>query len=95
LQSMPSGAMSRISSRDFVANMKPMVRAGARLNLVVNGEPTSTSARTLAELVKEAGFGDARVATAVNGDFVPERARASRQLADGDRIEIVSPRQGG
>lgn len=75
--------------------MEPMVRAGARLNLVVNGEPTSTSAHTLAELVMEAGFGEARVATAVNGDFVPERARAARQLAEGDRIEIVSPRQGG
>ncbi len=70
-------------------------KAGARLTVVVNGEPLTTEARTLAELVAEAGFADTRVATAVNGDFVPERARAERQLAEGDRIEIVSPRQGG
>jgi sulfur carrier protein len=49
----------------------------------------------LAELVTELGHGDARVATARNGDFVPERVRRTTQLAPGDRIEIVSPRHGG
>lgn len=70
-------------------------KAGSRLNIIVNGERRTTGARTVAELVVEAGFGEARVATAVNGDFVPERARTARQLAEGDRVEIVSPRQGG
>lgn len=70
-------------------------KASARLKIVVNGEPLMTEAPTLAELVVEAGFTDLRVATAVNGDFVPERARAARKLAEGDRVEIVSPRQGG
>ena len=65
------------------------------LTIRVNGQQRSTEARTLAELVDEAGFAGVRVATAVNGDFVPERARVSRELADGDQIEIVSPRQGG
>lgn len=69
--------------------------AGSRLNVFINGEPLATDARSLAELVVEAGYAGTRVATAVNGDFVPERARADRQLAAGDRIEIVSPRQGG
>lgn len=70
-------------------------KEGARLNVVINGEPRITGAHSLAELVAEAGFAGSRVATAVNGDFVPERARADRQLAEGDRVEIVSPRQGG
>jgi sulfur carrier protein len=35
------------------------------------------------------------VATARNGDFVPERARASTPLFFDDHIEIVSPRHGG
>lgn len=75
--------------------MDSQSKAGARLDIVVNGERFTTEAATLAELVVAAGFGDARVATAVNGDFVPERARAARQLVGGDRVEIVSPRQGG
>ncbi|MEL6289337.1 MAG: sulfur carrier protein ThiS [Pseudomonadota bacterium] len=52
-------------------------------------------AATLAELCDALGFGDARVATAVNGDFVSRTQRAERQLQADDRIEIVAPRQGG
>jgi len=75
--------------------MEQQSQTGSRLRIIVNGEPTLTEARTLAQLIIEAGYGDARVATAVNGDFVPERARSKRLLAEGDRVEIVSPRQGG
>ena len=67
----------------------------ATVSLVVNGEPRQTQAATLAELIEEAGYGTARVATAVNGNFVPARLRASTMLAPGDHIEIVAPRQGG
>lgn len=63
--------------------------------IVVNGEAVATAAETLAALLAETGFGDAKVATAVNGDFVPLARRAQTVLADGDRIEIVSARQGG
>lgn len=65
------------------------------LEVVVNGERASTRATTLADLVAELGYGTARVATARNGEFVPERQRASVTLAAGDAIEIVAPRQGG
>lgn len=61
----------------------------------MNGEVTETRAATLAELCAALGFADARIATAVNGDFVPEKARQSRPIAPDDRIEIVAPRQGG
>ena len=64
-------------------------------DILVNGVPVVTEAATLAELVTELGHGNARVATARNGDFVPERVRRTTQLAPGDRIEIVSPRHGG
>ena len=40
-------------------------------------------------------YGEAKVATALNGDFVPERMRASTPVSPGDRVEIVSARQGG
>jgi sulfur carrier protein len=67
----------------------------SRLRLVVNGEQTETAAATLAELIADVGFGDAKVATALNGEFVAEGARATTRLNAGDRIEIVAPRQGG
>lgn len=34
-------------------------------------------------------------AVAVNGQFVPRGQYAATHLADGDRIDLVSPRQGG
>lgn len=68
---------------------------GARVSVIVNGEATATPARTLAELLDTSGFANARVATALNGEFVPERRRGDALLKDGDRVEIVSPRQGG
>jgi sulfur carrier protein len=63
--------------------------------IVVNGGPLATQAGTLAELVAELGHAGQRIATARNGDFVPERARVATALEAGDRIEIVSPRHGG
>ena len=65
------------------------------MTLTINGQTADPAARTLAELVEELGLGDAKVATALNGAFVPVRARGAAALAEGDRIEIVSPRQGG
>lgn len=65
------------------------------MKLVVNGEPRDVRAATLAEALQSLDYGEARVATALNGEFVPARARAGTQLKTGDRIEIVAPRQGG
>ena len=63
--------------------------------IVVNGAPVATGAVNLGELVIELGFADARVATALNGDFVPGRVRGSTLIQHGDTIEIVSARHGG
>jgi sulfur carrier protein len=65
------------------------------MRLVVNGEPQDIPAATLAEAVQSLDFGEAKVATALNGEFVPARARARTLVKDGDRIEILAPRQGG
>ena len=65
------------------------------MKLVVNGEMQEVPAATLAEAVQSLDFGEAKIATALNGEFVPARARAVTTLKDGDRIEIVAPRQGG
>jgi sulfur carrier protein len=66
-----------------------------RLKLVVNGEPAEVASTTLAGVLEEMGFGGLKVATALNGDFVPERRRAETALTAGDKIEVVAPRQGG
>lgn len=78
----------------------PAMQATARTNTVrlrlsVNGEQHETAAATLGELIAALGYGTGKIATAVNGAFVAERARARHALADGDEIEIVAPRQGG
>jgi sulfur carrier protein len=65
------------------------------LKITVNGEARVTEAKSLDELCRELGFGDAKIATARNGDFVPAKARTEAALSEGDAIEIVSPRQGG
>ena len=70
-------------------------RAVTELSLTVNGESLSTQAATLLELLADLGYAESRVATAVNGDFVPERRRVEYRLAAGDKVEIVAPRQGG
>ena len=77
--------------------MAPGTSAGSRVVrvIIVNGERRSTAAATVDELLAESGYGGAKVATALNGDFVPARARSGKRLADGDQIEIVAPRQGG
>ena len=63
--------------------------------VLVNGERREPRAASLAELVAQLGFGQEAVATALNGDFVPRRERASTALRPGDNIEIVAPHQGG
>jgi sulfur carrier protein len=74
---------------------RPASDLPAPLRIVVNGEPAETTARTLADLLIEAGYDVAKVATARNGVFVAAGARAGTVIERGDRIEIVAPRAGG
>jgi sulfur carrier protein len=65
------------------------------MKIVVNGENREIEAATLAIALKALDYADAKVATALNGEFVPERLREAMPVKDGDRIEILAPRQGG
>lgn len=65
------------------------------MRLTVNDEPRDVVAANLADALVALDFADAIVATALNGAFVPKRKRAQTPLTEGDRIEIVAPRQGG
>ena len=65
------------------------------MKITVNGEAVQSRAATLADLLAELGQAESRVATAVNEDFVPAARRGAHMLQEGDRVEIVAPRQGG
>ena len=74
-----------------------MNRLGTQQDLAItlNGEPVTTRARSLDELVEQQRLTSLKVATAINGRFVAQSQRATTALKAGDRVEIVSPRQGG
>jgi sulfur carrier protein len=65
------------------------------MRIQVNGDSRELQAADLAAALQELGFGGAVVATAVNGQFVPAAARERARLAEGDRIEVLAPMQGG
>lgn len=65
------------------------------MRLQLNGKPIEVQIRTLADLLDMQGFSGATVATAVNGTFVAAPTRGDHLLADGDRVEVLAPMQGG
>ncbi|MEO9779470.1 MAG: sulfur carrier protein ThiS [Sedimentitalea sp.] len=65
------------------------------MKLQLNGAPVEMQGATLTDLLEAEGFGGAKVATAVNGMFVPAPLRAGHVLNDGDSIEVLAPMQGG
>ena len=75
--------------------MDALNRSGVSKTLLVNGVLREIDAGTLAQALSALDYGEAKVATALNGEFVPARLREVTPVRDGDRIEIVAPRQGG
>lgn len=65
------------------------------MELTINGKATTVLATELPAVLVELGYGEARIATAVNGEIVHLNERAAVQLNNGDAIEIVAPMQGG
>ena len=65
------------------------------MKILVNGVWRETAAAELGATLEELGYGGRVVSTAVNGEFVAADARNRRRLADGDRVEVLAPMQGG
>ncbi len=65
------------------------------MRIRVNGEDRDVAAATLDAALSELGYGGLRVATAVDGNFVPATRRAAQALAEGSTLEILAPMQGG
>ncbi len=65
------------------------------LKITLNGKAIQTTTQTIAALCQEQGYGEAKIATALNGNFVPQTQRDKTPLKEQDSVEIVAPRQGG
>lgn len=65
------------------------------MRIDVNGEMREVAGPTLADALRELGWQEARVATALNGIFVPKATRATTPITSGDRLEVLAPMQGG
>ena len=65
------------------------------MRIELNGESLDVDSELLSDILNECGYSHARIATAVNGDFVASAARANTPLQEGDRLEVVAPIAGG
>lgn len=65
------------------------------MTYIVNGETVESAAATLADLLSALEYEGEWLATAVNGELVHREDRPACRLSEGDRIEVLSPMQGG
>ena len=66
------------------------------MQVIVNSEPTDVAEGScLADLIEQVGLGGSPVAAEVNKALVPKRSHGECELAEGDRIELVTLVGGG
>ncbi|MFY2763583.1 sulfur carrier protein ThiS [Arenimonas sp. MALMAid1274] len=66
------------------------------MQILLNGQPRDIAAGSrVSDLLREAGYGERKVAVEVNLDVVPRSLHASHALAEGDRVEIIHAIGGG
>lgn len=49
----------------------------------------------LSDAIQQWGYGESKIAVAINGEFVPRSTYTERELVNGDQIDIVKPVGGG
>lgn len=66
------------------------------MNIVLNGQTRSLpDTHTVADLIRDLGYENKRIAVERNGDIVPRSQHGATPLADGDQLEIVVAVGGG
>ncbi|WP_320201450.1 sulfur carrier protein ThiS [Agrobacterium sp. rho-13.3] len=65
------------------------------MRILVNGQEHDLATATLSQLLTVLDYEGDWLATAVNGDLVHAEDRSDFQLKDFDKIEVLSPMQGG
>ncbi|MGV8838424.1 sulfur carrier protein ThiS [Cellvibrio sp.] len=66
------------------------------IELSVNNESVSLTSKTLlSDALQQWGYGESKIAVAINGEFIPRSTYTERELLNGDQIDIVKPVGGG
>lgn len=66
------------------------------INISLNNQPQSLDkSLSLHEALELWGYGNSKIAVAINGEFVPRSTYNERSLNAGDQIDIVKPVGGG
>ena len=66
------------------------------INISLNNEPEQITEQTLlSDALVQWGFGETKIAVAINGEFVPRSTYNERVLQANDQIDIVKPVGGG
>ncbi len=65
------------------------------MRIIVNGEEKDVDGPGLGDVLRQCGYDNEHVATALNGEFVHRHLREDTRIRPGDRIEVVSPIAGG
>ena len=65
------------------------------MKITLNGVEREVAESGLVQALRELGYCDGAIATAVNGEFIPKTQRLAIVLSEGDRVEVVAPMQGG
>ena len=66
------------------------------IELSVNNESKWLADKTLlSDALQQWGYGESKIAVAINGEFVPRSTYIERELLNGDQIDIVKPVGGG
>lgn len=65
------------------------------MQLTINGKPQHVQARTVRDLLESLGHGTRGVAVELNREVVPRREQDTRELHEGDVVEVVTLVGGG
>ncbi len=65
------------------------------MEVIINGRPTSTQARTLAELIASQGIDTNGIAVAVGSRVIPRAQWETTPLEEGAVITLIRATQGG
>lgn len=66
------------------------------IQISVNNEIKSIATATLLnDALRDWGYGDSKIAVAINQEFVPRSTYSERTLSNNDQIDIVHPVGGG
>jgi sulfur carrier protein len=66
------------------------------IDISLNNETKTLESKTqLSEALTQWGFGEKKIAVAINGEFVPRSTYEQREILTGDKIDIVTPVGGG